>query len=88
MANTVSALNTVSGRVGRVPATYLTSPAFSKVLVEVPEGTKDYDPLFWKPTDADTHRAKPTYKRKAARTEAPKTEEVVEEELTSDSEIG
>ena len=86
---TVNTLNTISGRVGPVPVAYLDDKDFSKFLVEVPEGTKDYDPEFWKATDADGHRAKSTTKRKAARAAAWVEEEtpVIPEEPTSELEI-
>ena len=86
---TVNTLNTISGRVGPVPVAYLDDPDFSKFLVEVPEGTKDYDPEFWKPTDADSHRAKETTKRKSARATTPKKDDVPlwVEEPTSELEI-
>lgn len=63
----VHALNTISGKVGVVPESYLTSPAFADILVEVPDGTKDYDPEFWKPTTAKEHREKPTTRNKMTR---------------------
>lgn len=61
---TVHALNTVSGKVSVIPATFLDHPVFGKTLVEVPEGTKSYDPEFYKPTDAEGHALKATTKRK------------------------
>lgn len=64
MANTITALNTVSGVVGVVPASYLKLPVLRDTLVEVPEGTKSYDPKFFKPTTAAEHQAKPTSQRK------------------------
>jgi hypothetical protein len=64
MAKTVFALNTVSGIVGAVPAAYLKLPILGDSLVEVPEGTKSYDPKFFKPTTAAEHQAKPTTQRK------------------------
>lgn len=67
---TVNTLNTISGRVGHVPVNYLDDPDFSQFLVEVPEGTKDYDPEFWKPTTAKEHRAKSTTQKKNARVES------------------
>lgn len=60
----VTALNTVSGRVAEVPASYLTHPVLGKTLVEVPEGTKNYDPRFYKPTDAEGHQKKQARKSK------------------------
>lgn len=72
MTKQVTALNTISGQVGLVPASYLDSPAFKDQLVEVPEGTKSYDPKFYKPTDAKGHAEKPVNKAKA---EAKKPDE-------------
>lgn len=67
----VNTLNTVSGQVGLVPISYLTSPAFKDQLVEVPEGTKSYDPKFYKSTDAKGYAEKPVNKSRAeARLEA------------------
>lgn len=64
-SKTVNALNTISGRVAQVPASYLDSPDFGPYLVEVPEGTKDYDPKFFKAGTAEEHKAKPSQQRKA-----------------------
>lgn len=76
MANKqISALNTISGRVGRVPVGYLKDPQFGEYLVEVPEGTKDFDPIFWKPTDTKSHRAKETTQHKQERAAAEKEKE-------------
>lgn len=78
MAKTVHALNTVSGIVGVVPAVYLKLPGLGDSLVEVPEGTKSYDPKFFKPTTAAGHQAKPTTQRKDDKKDAA--------EVTSDAE--
>ena len=64
MSNTTTALNTVSGQVGVVPKSYLDHPVLGKTLVEVPEGTKSYDPEFYTPTDAEGHAAKPVRRNK------------------------
>lgn len=64
-SKTVFTLNTLSGRVGVVPAIYLDDPQFGAYLVKVPEGTKDYDPEFFKPGTASEHVEKETSKRKA-----------------------
>jgi hypothetical protein len=53
---TVFALNTVSGQVGVVPASYLDHPVLGKTLVEVPEGTKSYEPTKYKSQTADEWR--------------------------------
>lgn len=61
---TVTALNTVSGKVGVVPETYLTHPVLGKTLVEVEEGTKSYEPSLYRTTDKDGDAAKPTRGRR------------------------
>ena len=43
--------NTVSGKVGYVPADYLTHPVLGKTLEEVPEGTKSRLPEMHAETD-------------------------------------
>lgn len=79
----VHALNTVSGQVGLVPASYLEHPVFGKTLVEVPEGTKSYDPEFYKPTDKEGHDEKPTNKRKLndKKPEADNTQPALADEI-------
>lgn len=62
----VHALNTLNGKVAPVPAHYIDHPVLGENLVEVPEGTKDYDEEFWHATDAKSHRAKSTTRRKTA----------------------
>lgn len=64
MSKQVHALNTISGQVGLVPASYLDHPVLGESLVEVPEGTKSYDPKFYKGTTKDEHKQKETTKRK------------------------
>lgn len=76
MLKTVTVMNTASGRVGAEPASYLTHPVFGKYLVEVPEGTKSYDPEFYTPTDAEGWRAKPANRaKKSAKMGVPGAEE-------------
>lgn len=55
MANikTVLTRDTISGVVGRVPAEYLDHPVLGSHLVEVPEGTKSFEPELYKSKDAD-----------------------------------
>jgi len=53
MSNTVTALDTYSGKVAELPAVYLEIPAFAVHLVEVDPGTKSYDPLTYKSQTAE-----------------------------------
>lgn len=62
---TVFALNTASGQVGSVPEAYLTHPVLGRVLVEVPEGTKSFDPEKYQPTDVEGYLAKQESKKAA-----------------------
>lgn len=64
MTKQINTLNTISGQVGLVPATYLNNPVLGRNLVEVPEGTKSYDPEFYQPTDREGDAAKPTRGRR------------------------
>lgn len=57
MSNTVTALDTYSGKVAELPAVYLTIPAFAAHLVEVDPGTKSYDPLTYKAKTAEEFMA-------------------------------
>ena len=75
MSNKVTALNTASGQVGEIPRSYLNHPVLGKTQVEVPAGTKSYDPKFYKPTDAAGYAAKPVRQSKKA-----KEAEVIEAE--------
>jgi len=52
MAKTVFALNTASGKVGEIPAVYLELPGLKEYLVEVPAGTKSYEPSKFQPQTA------------------------------------
>lgn len=81
----VTALDTISGRVAVVPAFYLGEAYFGDHLVEVPEGTKDYDPEFYKSTDAEGHRNKPVNKAKADRAAKADELDIPDEEATSES---
>ncbi len=49
----VTALNTVSGVVGLVPAGYLTHPVFGQQLVAVDQDAKDFVPELYTPKTAD-----------------------------------
>lgn len=67
MTKQVTALNTISGQVEPVPATYIDHPILGKNLVAVPDGTKSYDPEFYQPTDRGGFAKKPSRgNRKAA----------------------
>lgn len=60
---TVIALNTASGKVGPVPAHYLTHPVLGKTLVAVDADKKSYEPEMYTPTDAAGHGKKQSNKR-------------------------
>lgn len=75
MANTVFALNTASGKVAEVPAVYLTLPNLKDYLVEVPAGTKSYEPTKYKGQTAAEYKAS---RRKPAAQEAPVEKPAVE----------
>lgn len=53
----VFTLNTISGVTGYVPESYLTHPVLGLSLVGVEEGTKSYDPEFYKPQTAEEYKA-------------------------------
>lgn len=50
---TVLTRDTISGVVGSVPAHYLDHPILGKNLIEVPEGTKSFEPSMYKSKDKD-----------------------------------
>lgn len=56
MTETVTALNTLSGRVAVVNKSALSHPVFSEYLVEVEEGTKSFEPDLYKAKTADEYR--------------------------------
>jgi hypothetical protein len=70
MSKTITALNTISGQVGQVPASYIDHPVLGQSLVEVPAGTKSYDPKFYKSTDKEGDAEKPTRGRRKSEDEA------------------
>lgn len=61
---TVQALNTISGKVGPVPESYLSHPVLGKHLVLAEPGQKDYAPELFKPTDSVGHSKKKSTKPK------------------------
>jgi hypothetical protein len=48
MTNKVTAVNVVNGQVAVVNASDLVHPFFGEFLVEVPEGTKSFEPSLYK----------------------------------------
>ena len=52
----ITVLNTVSGLVGEVPASYLTHPHFKNQLVPVADGQKPYNSALYVPKTADEFR--------------------------------
>jgi hypothetical protein len=82
MAKMITALDTISGQVGQVPERYLTLPGFAEHLVRVDEGTKNYEPELYKPTDAEEY-----VEKKASRKKLMNSEPEEEPETTLDSEI-
>lgn len=64
MAKEVPTLDTISGKVGLVPAVYLTIAPFKDHLVEVEPGEKDRTPALYKPTDVAGHNDKSTTQKK------------------------
>ena len=49
----VKALNTVSGKIGSVPVSYLDHPHFKNQLVLVEEGAKSYATALYKPKTSE-----------------------------------
>jgi hypothetical protein len=60
---TVQALNTISGKVGPVPESYLSHPVLGKHLVLAEPGQKDYTPELFKPDTAEGHSKKQSRKK-------------------------
>lgn len=61
-SKTVLTRNTISGKVGSVPASYLTHPVFKDQFVVVEEGAKDYIPELYASKTADEFESKKTGK--------------------------
>lgn len=67
----VTALNTISGQVGLVPADYLTHPFFKDQLVEVDADQKSYDPALYSPKTADEYRTANAKRAKVEESDKP-----------------
>lgn len=57
MAKQIWALHTLTGQVRRIDEHILSHAAFAPYLVEVPAGTKSYDPILYKPQTAAEYLA-------------------------------
>jgi len=73
----VSARNTVSGVVGRVPATYLTHPHFKNQYVLVDSEAKNFVPALYTPKTVDefTKAHEPVVKTAGKATSPAKSED-------------
>lgn len=58
MSKKVHALDTISGKVGLVPETYLELPGFKEHLVLVDEDAKDHEPALYKSASADEYKSR------------------------------
>lgn len=76
--NLATVLNTKTGEVGVISRRLLRIPSIGGNLVEVPEGTKSYDPEFYKPQTVEVFVA--THPKKVAPAVKQKTVDENEEE--------
>lgn len=74
MSKKVRALDTISGKIAEVPASYLSLPQFREHLVEVDENEKEKAPGKFKPTDAETYKERKSEQKKMNEPKADKKE--------------
>lgn len=67
----VHVLNPATGKVGELSRRLFRIPSIGGNLVEVPAGTKDYDPEFYKPKSKDSFVATHPEKTVKAKAEKP-----------------
>lgn len=86
MTKMIHARDTISGKVGLVPAIYLTLPVLGDHLVEVDADAKDHEPKLHKPADAKEYTERRAVSRKMNESETTEKADV-KPEVSLDSEV-